>query len=256
MVSKSCSPLDDAQLREIESDTRSRSPAAPGKILAAHFGRHIEVEFKDDKQRDPVTAADKSDAGVSCRRNHPPLPQSRHPGRRGHQGGRAGIRGTSPRYLVGAGPPRRHHQLPERPARFRLIHRRDTPGPARGGGAVYSRGLPTPAADSCCTAGGAGGAKIAPLVAGVGADDEPVKCAGNRAAHTQPADRTARLLRGRQPVHRRPGRQGGRAAHHRQHCLRAGDDGARRDAVRHLRRAEGCGTWRAARWRCRRPAAR
>ena len=50
--------LDDAQILEIERHAVDIARGA-GKILAGHFGRSIEVEFKDDKQRDPVTAADK-----------------------------------------------------------------------------------------------------------------------------------------------------------------------------------------------------
>ena len=52
-------PLDDAQVQEIEHHAVEIARGAGG-ILASHFGRRIEVEFKDDKQRDPVTAADKS----------------------------------------------------------------------------------------------------------------------------------------------------------------------------------------------------
>ena len=51
--------LDDAQVIEIERHAVDMARGA-GEILAAHFGRRIEVEFKDDKQRDPVTAADKA----------------------------------------------------------------------------------------------------------------------------------------------------------------------------------------------------
>ena len=51
--------LEDAEIREIESHAADLARGA-GKILAGHFGRRIEVEFKDDKQRDPVTAADKA----------------------------------------------------------------------------------------------------------------------------------------------------------------------------------------------------
>ena len=50
--------LDDAQILEIERHAVDIARGA-GNILAGHFGRRIEVEFKDDKQRDPVTAADK-----------------------------------------------------------------------------------------------------------------------------------------------------------------------------------------------------
>ena len=51
--------LDDATILEIERHAVEIAHGA-GEILAGHFGRRIEVEFKDDKQRDPVTAADKS----------------------------------------------------------------------------------------------------------------------------------------------------------------------------------------------------
>ena len=50
--------LDDDQIHEIERHAVDIARGA-GNILAGHFGRRIEVEFKDDKQRDPVTAADK-----------------------------------------------------------------------------------------------------------------------------------------------------------------------------------------------------
>ena len=51
--------LDEAQIGEIERHAVEIARGA-GNILAGHFGRRIEVEFKDDKQRDPVTAADKA----------------------------------------------------------------------------------------------------------------------------------------------------------------------------------------------------
>ncbi len=50
--------LDDAQIFEIERHAVELARGA-GEILAGYFGRRIEIEFKDDKQRDPVTAADK-----------------------------------------------------------------------------------------------------------------------------------------------------------------------------------------------------
>ena len=50
--------LDEASIQEIERHAVELARGA-GEILAGHFGRRIEVEFKDDKQRDPVTAADK-----------------------------------------------------------------------------------------------------------------------------------------------------------------------------------------------------
>ena len=51
-------PLDGAHILDIEGHAVELARGA-GEILAGHFGRRIEVEFKDDKQRDPVTAADK-----------------------------------------------------------------------------------------------------------------------------------------------------------------------------------------------------
>ncbi len=51
-------PLKLVQIVEIERQAVELARGA-GEILAGHFGRRIEVEFKDDKQRDPVTAADK-----------------------------------------------------------------------------------------------------------------------------------------------------------------------------------------------------
>ena len=55
--------LDDAQIREIQRHAVELARGA-GEILAGHFGRRpgidLRVEFKDDKQRDPVTAADKT----------------------------------------------------------------------------------------------------------------------------------------------------------------------------------------------------
>ena len=49
---------DEANVIEIQRHAVELARGA-GEILAGHFGRRIEVEFKDDKQRDPVTAADK-----------------------------------------------------------------------------------------------------------------------------------------------------------------------------------------------------
>ena len=51
--------LDDAQAREIEAHAVELARGA-GEILAGYFGRPIEVEFKDDEERDPVTRADKA----------------------------------------------------------------------------------------------------------------------------------------------------------------------------------------------------
>ncbi|MDA1128664.1 MAG: inositol monophosphatase [Chloroflexi bacterium] len=49
---------DDALAREIEQHAVEIARGA-GSILAGHFGRPITVEFKDEHERDPVTAADK-----------------------------------------------------------------------------------------------------------------------------------------------------------------------------------------------------
>ena len=49
---------DDALAEEIEQFAVEIARGA-GKILAGHFGQQIKVEFKDEHERDPVTAADK-----------------------------------------------------------------------------------------------------------------------------------------------------------------------------------------------------
>ncbi|MCH9018417.1 MAG: hypothetical protein IIB89_11735 [Chloroflexi bacterium] len=49
---------DDVLAQEIEQHAVEIARGA-GRILAGHFGRQIEVEFKDEHERDPVTAADK-----------------------------------------------------------------------------------------------------------------------------------------------------------------------------------------------------
>ena len=49
---------DDALIQEVEGFAVEIARGA-GHILAGHFGRHIQVEFKDEHERDPVTAADK-----------------------------------------------------------------------------------------------------------------------------------------------------------------------------------------------------
>ena len=50
--------LDEAGIREIERHAVELARGA-GEILSGYFGRRIGVEFKDDKERDPVTTADK-----------------------------------------------------------------------------------------------------------------------------------------------------------------------------------------------------
>ena len=49
---------DDALAQEIE-DFAVEIARGAGRILAGHFGLQIQVEFKDEHERDPVTAADK-----------------------------------------------------------------------------------------------------------------------------------------------------------------------------------------------------
>jgi len=49
---------DDAQAEEIERHAVEIARGA-GRILVEHFGRQIDIEFKDEHERDPVTAADK-----------------------------------------------------------------------------------------------------------------------------------------------------------------------------------------------------
>ncbi len=49
---------DDALAQDIERHAVEIARGA-GRILAGHFGRQITVEFKDEHERDPVTAADK-----------------------------------------------------------------------------------------------------------------------------------------------------------------------------------------------------
>ena len=50
---------DDAQAVEVERHAVEIARGA-GRILAEHFERQIDVEFKDEHERDPVTAADKA----------------------------------------------------------------------------------------------------------------------------------------------------------------------------------------------------
>lgn len=52
-------PWDDAIAREIETHAMELARGA-GEILAEHFGRQIAVEYKDEKESDPVTAVDKA----------------------------------------------------------------------------------------------------------------------------------------------------------------------------------------------------
>ena len=50
--------LDEGLITEIEAKAAELARGA-GAILSGHFGRPLEVEYKDDKKQDPVTLADK-----------------------------------------------------------------------------------------------------------------------------------------------------------------------------------------------------
>ena len=163
--------LDDAQVIEIERHAVELARGA-GEILAGHFGRRIDVEFKDDKQRDPVTAADKQTqaylAGEIARRfpEHGILGEE---ATKEEQESEELARDTlwvldpldgTTNFLNG---------LPVFASSIGVIHRGRPvaaalyiPWPADGGGFVLH-----------CRRGG--GARISPLVAGGQADDEPVK---------------------------------------------------------------------------------
>ncbi len=163
--------LDDALILEIELQAVKFARGAGG-ILAGHFGRRIEVEFKDDKQRDPVTAADKEaqayltaeilrhfpDHGVLGEEATEEEKQSEEPARE-TLWVLDPLDGTT-NFLNG---------LPVFASSIGVIHRGRPvaaalyiPWPADGGGLILH-----------CRKGG--GTKIAPLTAGTGADDEPVK---------------------------------------------------------------------------------
>ena len=167
--------LDDAQVIEIERFAVEIARGA-GNILSDHFGRRpgiqLQVEFKDDKQRDPVTAADKqTQAYLAAEIAH------RFPGH-GILGEEATeeekqseepardtlwvldpLDGTT-NFLNG---------LPVFASSIGVIHRGRPlagalyiPWPTDGGGFVLH-----------CHRGG--GARIAPLVTGVGVANDPVK---------------------------------------------------------------------------------
>ena len=51
-------PLDDAQLSELQVLAADLARGG-GELLSGYFGRSIDVEFKDEKQTDPVTVADR-----------------------------------------------------------------------------------------------------------------------------------------------------------------------------------------------------
>ena len=128
-----------------------------GKMLSGHFGRRsgfeLQVEFKDDKQRDPVTAADKQTQAYLAAEIARRFPGH---GILGEEATEEEKQSEEPARdtLVGAGPPGRDHQFPERPAGLCLVHRRDPSRAARLRRRSTSRGPPMAAA-SCCTAAGA-----------------------------------------------------------------------------------------------------
>ena len=163
--------LNDEQIREIEHHAVELARGAGG-ILASHFGQRIEVEFKDDKQRDPVTAADKTtqaylaaeivrrfpDHGVLGEEATKEEQESEEPAR-DTLWVLDPLDGTT-NFLNG---------LPVFASSIGVIHRGwpvaaalYIPWPTNGGGFVLH-----------CRKGG--GTKIASLSAGGGADDEPVK---------------------------------------------------------------------------------
>ena len=163
--------LDDGQIREIHHHAVEIARGAGG-ILAGHFGRRIEVEFKDDKQRDPVTAADKqTQAYLSAEiiRRFPEHGILGEEATKEEQESEEPARDTlwvldpldgTTNFLNG---------LPVFASSIGVIHRGRpvaaalyVPWPTDGGGFVLH-----------CRRGG--GAKIASLSARSGADDEPVK---------------------------------------------------------------------------------
>ena len=163
--------IDDAQIVEIERHAVELARGA-GEILAGHFGRRIEVEFKDDKQRDPVTAADKQTQAyltAEIARRFPEHGVLGEEATKEEQESEEPARDTlwvldpldgTTNFLNG---------LPVFASSIGVIHRGRPvaaalyiPWPADGGGFVLH----------CRKGGGAG---IAPLAAGSGAEDEPVK---------------------------------------------------------------------------------
>ena len=163
--------IDDAQIIEIERHAVELARGA-GEILAGHFGRRIEVEFKDDKQRDPVTAADKQTQAyltAEIARRFPEHGVLGEEATKEEQESEEPARDTlwvldpldgTTNFLNG---------LPVFASSIGVIHRGRPvaaalyiPWPADGGGFVLH-----------CRKGG--GARIAPLAAGSGAEDNPVK---------------------------------------------------------------------------------
>ena len=163
--------IDDAQIVEIERQAVELARGA-GEILTGHFGRRIEVEFKDDKQRDPVTAADKQTQAyltAEIARRFPGHGVLGEEATKEEQESEEPARDTlwvldpldgTTNFLNG---------LPVFASSIGVIHRGRPvaaalyiPWPADGGGFVLH-----------CRKGE--GARIAPLAAGSGAEDEPVK---------------------------------------------------------------------------------
>ena len=163
--------LDHGQILEIESHAVELARGA-GEILAGHFGRRIEVEFKDDKQRDPVTVADKSTQAYLAAEITRRFPghgilgeEATEEEKQSEEPSRDTLWVLDPldgttNFLNG---------LPVFASSIGVIHRGRPvaaalyiPWPADGGGFVLH-----------CRKGG--GTRIAPLVASGRADDEPVK---------------------------------------------------------------------------------
>ena len=163
--------LDEARVLEIEHHAVELARGA-GEILAGHFGRRIEVEFKDDKQRDPVTAVDKQTQAylaAEITRRFPDHGILGEEATKEEQESEEPARDTlwvldpldgTTNFLNG---------LPVFASSIGVIHRGRpvaaalyVPWPTDGGGFVLH-----------CRKGG--GAKIASLSARSGADDEPVK---------------------------------------------------------------------------------
>ena len=235
-------PLDNTQVREIERHAVELARGA-GEILAGHFGKRIEVEFKDDKQRDPVTAADKTTQAYLAAEIARRFPEH---GVLGEEATEEEKQSEEPaRDILWVldpldGTTNFLNGLPVFASSIGVIHRGRPvaaalfiPWPAEGGGIVLH-----------CHKGG-----------GCYADDEQVNVLETEQPIPNRLIGLPGYFRRRQPLRRRACRQGGRASNHRQHRLRAGDDRPRRDAVRHFRSPAACGTWPAARWRSRRPEA-
>ena len=164
-------PLDDAQIVEIESYAVELARGA-GAILAGHFGRRIEVEFKDDKQRDPVTAADKETQAYLTTEIGRRFPGHGVLGEEATEEEKQSEEPASDTLWVLDpldGTTNFLNGLPVFASSIGVIHRGRPvaaalyiPWPADGGGFVLH-----------CRKGG--GARISSCVAGAGPDDDPVK---------------------------------------------------------------------------------